>query len=164
MKKIVISLLIIGLLLSSWVGYQLYAGSTTLSDSVREAYSLLVRPNAANPTLTENGNSPLSVDLNGRLRVGGQVSDSINNITTNTSTVVKASFGVVNKVHINVVGTTSNVRLFNDATAPCDTNFVLQIDTTSLTNNSWGVYHEFATGICALTAGAAAADISVLFR
>lgn len=90
-------------------------------------------------------------------------STSVSNISTNTSTVVKASTGRVNRVHINVVGTTSNVRLFNDTTAPCDTNFVAQIDTAALTSSE-ELNHTFTTGICALTAGAAAADISILFR
>lgn len=90
-------------------------------------------------------------------------SNGFSNIATNTSTVVKASAGIVNKVHVNVVGTTSNVRLYNDTTAPCDTNFVVQIDTTSLVSSGL-LNHSFTTGICALTAGAAAADISVLYR
>ena len=62
-------------------------------------------------------------------------SNTVSNITTNTSTVVKASTGRVNRIHINVVGTTSNVRLFNDTTAPCDTGFVAQIDTVALTTS-----------------------------
>ena len=90
-------------------------------------------------------------------------SNAVSNITTNASTVVKASTGRVNRVHINVIGTTSNVRLFNDASAPCDTGFVAQIDTAALTSSE-ELNHTFTTGICALTAGAAAADISVLFR
>ena len=90
-------------------------------------------------------------------------SNAFSNITTNTSTVVKASAGVVNRINVNVVGTTSNVRLYNDATAPCDTNFVMQLDTSAL-SSSTNINHTFTTGICALTAGAAAADISALYR
>ncbi len=105
---------------------------------------------------TTNG---LDVDVT---RTAGK-SNAATNITTNTSTVVKASAGTLNRVVVNVAGTTSNVRLFNDASAPCDTTFVAQLDTTALTPNL-ALDHDFTTGICALTAGGAAADITVLYQ
>jgi hypothetical protein len=89
-------------------------------------------------------------------------SNAVSNPTTNTSTVVKASVGKVRSVNVNVIGTTSTVRLFNDATSPCDTNFVMQISTAVLATTQ--INHSFTVGICALTAGAAAADISILYR
>lgn len=89
-------------------------------------------------------------------------SNAVSNPTTNTSTVVKAGAGKVRSVNVNVIGTTSTVRLFNDATSPCDTNFVMQLSTAVLATTQ--INHSFTVGICALTAGAAAADISVLYR
>ena len=96
-------------------------------------------------------------------RVPITVSNASNNITTNTSTLVKASRGTINRLHINAAGATSTASLYNDSTVPCNTGFVETID-TSIVNADVEVGHEFTTGICVLTAGAVAADISVLHR
>lgn len=106
-----------------------------------------------------------------RLRLGviaGQLlvdnsSNAFSNISTNTSTIVKASAGILNRVHINTAGTTSTVALYNDASGACDTNYVMTIDTAALTNTI-NLNHTFTTGICALTAGGVAANITILYR
>lgn len=87
---------------------------------------------------------------------------SASNITTNASTVVKATAGKFGRVNVNVVGTTSTLALYNDASAPCDTNYVLTLSTAAL--GQVELNHTFSSGICALTAGAAAADITILYR
>lgn len=90
-------------------------------------------------------------------------SNASSNIVANTSTVVKASAGYVNMLVVNTGGTTSTVAFYNDATAPCDTGLVGTLATVA-SGSSIKLEHSFSTGICALTAGAAAADISVLYR
>jgi len=93
------------------------------------------------------------------------VDDSSNastNIAVNASTVVKATPGKLNMITVNVVGVGSTVALYNDATAPCDTNLVGTVDTTVLREIEFN--HSFTVGICALTAGGGAANINLLYR
>ena len=94
-------------------------------------------------------------------------SNASSNITTNATTAVKATGGVLNAVIVNVVGTTSTVALYNIASAGCTGTpasgyaFTLSTATLALDTN---INHTFTLGICAVTAGAAAADISALYR
>lgn len=94
-------------------------------------------------------------------------SNASSNITTNTTTAVKATAGILNRIIINAAGTTSTVALYNIASAGCTgtpgSGFIGTLATTTaflaLEYN-----HTFTLGICAVTAGAAAADISALYR
>jgi hypothetical protein len=90
-------------------------------------------------------------------------SNASSNIVANASTVVKASAGYVNMLVVNTGGTSSTVAFYNDATSPCDTNLVGTLATVT-SGSSVKLEHSFTTGICALTAGTAAADISVMYR
>jgi hypothetical protein len=94
-------------------------------------------------------------------------STSSSNITTNVTTAVKGTAGILNRVFVNVVGTTSTAALYNIASAGCTgtpaSGYVATLATTAA-NASMELAHTFTLGICAVTAGAAAADISMLYR
>lgn len=93
-------------------------------------------------------------------------SNGISNVTTNTTTVVKGTAGYVSRLNVNVVGTGSTVSLYDVASGSCTgtpgSGFITTLDTTTLTLRKFN--ETFVNGICAVTAGAAAADISVLYR
>lgn len=99
-------------------------------------------------------------------------STSSSNITTNVTTAVKGTGGILNTIVLNAAGTTSTVALYNIASAGCTgtpaSGYVITIPTgtlgTSISGNFVAINHTFTLGICVLTAGAAAADISVLYR
>ena len=105
----------------------------------------------------------LDVDVVRLPDIGIMISNAFTNVTTNTSTLINNSNATLYKINVNVAGTTSNVRIFNDSSAPCDSGFVAQMDTTLL-GNPYEFNHLFNVGICVLTAGAAAADITVFYR
>ena len=94
-------------------------------------------------------------------------SNASSNIVTNTTTAVKATGGVLNRIIVNAAGTTSTVALYNIASAGCTgtpgSGFVGTLATTTAFS-ALEYNHTFTLGICAVTAGAAAADISVLYR
>lgn len=95
-------------------------------------------------------------------------STSSNNITTNVTTAVKATGGIVNRIFVNGVGTTSTAAFYNIASAGCTgtpaSGYVATLATTTL-NATVELAHTFTLGICVVTAaGAGAADISVLYR
>ncbi len=110
-----------------------------------------------------------------RLRSGvitGQVlvdnsSNASSHITTNTTTAVKATAGVLNAMIINTTGTTSTAAFYNIASAGCTgtpaSGYAFTLGTSALALDSQ-IDHTFTLGICVLTAGGAAADISVLYR
>lgn len=91
-------------------------------------------------------------------------STAFSNITTNVSVLIKSTPGVLNRVNVNVAGTASNVRFYDDSTLPCDTFFVLQLDTTALNSNASAINHLFNNGICMITVGTTPADISILYQ
>ena len=84
------------------------------------------------------------------------------NIILNASTVVPGGQMILGKVIVNVAGTASTVALYNDSTSPCDSNYVCTLQTTA--TGIMDINHTFSNAICALTAGTAAADISLLRR
>jgi hypothetical protein len=90
-------------------------------------------------------------------------SNASTNITTNTSTVVKASPGFLNMLIINTGCQACTVAFYDDATSPCNTGFVQTI-LAETSPQSTKIEHQYANGICVLTAGAGAANISVLYR
>ena len=87
---------------------------------------------------------------------------SFTNITTNTDTNIKGSAGTLVGFSVNTVGTTSTVKLYNDADGTCSTGLIGTFTTTAQTYVQ--IPAAATTGICAQTAGAAAADITVYFR
>ena len=83
-------------------------------------------------------------------------------ITTNTSTAF-SNYARINKIIVSVAGTGSTVAFYNDTTVPCDTNYMFTLPTVTTGNiyevNLWA---DLDYSICALTAGTAAADITLL--
>lgn len=83
---------------------------------------------------------------------------TFSNITTNTTTTVKNAPGVITGLVINTAGTTSTVILKDNAT-------VIGTFTTTVQGAlNFDAPINCATTIVAVTAGAAAADITVLYR
>lgn len=86
------------------------------------------------------------------------VASTFSNITTNTTTTVKASAGVITGLVVNTAGTTSTVILKDNATV------IGTFTTTAQGSLPFASPIACATSIVAVTAGAAAADITVLYR
>lgn len=94
-------------------------------------------------------------------------SNASSNITTNTTTVIKGTAGVFGTMIVNTAGTTSIVAFYNIASAGCTgtpaSGYAWTSPTTTL--NAQPMFnHTFTLGICAVTTGGAAANISVLYR
>ena len=87
---------------------------------------------------------------------------SSTNITTNASTVVKASAGRLQRLIVGVAGTATTVAIYNDATSPCDTNLLGTINTAAEKQVDLDI--NAATGICLLTAGTTAANIMAVWE
>ena len=87
---------------------------------------------------------------------------SSTNITTNASTVVKASAGRLQRLIVGVAGTATTVAIYNDATSPCDTNLLGTINTAAEKQVDMDI--NAATGICLLTAGTTAANIMAVWE
>ena len=94
-------------------------------------------------------------------------STSSSNIITDTTTAVKATAGIVNRIFVNTAGTTSTAALYNIASAGCTgtpaSGYVATLATTTA-NASIELAHTFTLGICVVTASAGAANISILYR
>lgn len=94
-------------------------------------------------------------------------STGVSNIATNTTTASKAFTGILNTIVVNTAGTASTVALYNIASAGCTgtpgSGYVATLPTTS-TGTIYQVNHGFSLGICAVTAGTGAANISLLYR
>jgi hypothetical protein len=85
---------------------------------------------------------------------------SFANITTNASTVIKAAPGTFTGVSVNTAGTTSNVIVYNNTT--CTGAIIGTFSTVAV--GMIPVNAAASVGICAKTAGGAAADITVYYR
>ena len=94
-------------------------------------------------------------------------SNSVKNVTTNATTIIKASTGTLNTIIINTAGTTSTVAFYDIAGAGCTSTpasgYLFTIGTASLAIDPT-IRHIFNIGICAVTAGAGAANISILYK
>lgn len=96
-------------------------------------------------------------------------SNAVNIISTDTTTVVKATGGKLNAVFINTAGTApASITFYNIASAGCTgtpaSGNTMTIQTSTL-NQIVTINHTFTLGICAVTAaGASKANISVLYR
>ncbi|MBI1198383.1 MAG: hypothetical protein GC203_11020 [Phenylobacterium sp.] len=92
-----------------------------------------------------------------------QAGASFRHVTTNTSTDVKTSAGILHKVVINTAGASSNtLTLYNDTTGGTS-NAIAVIDTTSGIDTLAYDLH-FGNGLQAVTATGTAADITIVYR
>lgn len=96
-------------------------------------------------------------------------SNASSNITTDATTPIKATGGVLNRVIVNTAGTApASVALYNIATAGC-TGTPASGYVATLSTETAGVAlefnHTFTLGICAVTvSGATDANVSALYR
>ncbi len=82
-------------------------------------------------------------------------------ISSNTSTSSPtATF--IHYIYVEVAGTTSTVGVYDDATAPCDTNLLVSLPTVTA-GTVYAIHTKFLNGGCILTAGGAAATIRVFY-
>lgn len=86
---------------------------------------------------------------------------SATNITTATSTIVKASAGRLKSIIIGVAGAGSTVAVYNDATSACDTNLISTIDSTVIRQVDYNI--TLSTGICILTT-ATAPNVTIIWE
>lgn len=85
------------------------------------------------------------------------------NITTNADTNVKGSAGTFVGITVNTAGTTSTAKIYNDADGTCNSGLVATVNTAVLGTDL--IFNAaMGTGICVTTAGAGAADITILYR
>ena len=91
-----------------------------------------------------------------------QSGSSATNITTNTDTNVKAAAGTFVGISVNTGGTGSTAKVYNDADGTCSTGLIATFATTAVGSIMVGA--NMSTGICVKTAGAGAADITILYR
>lgn len=96
-------------------------------------------------------------------------SNATSNITTDATTAIKATGGVLNRVVVNTAGTApASVALYNIASAGCTgtigSGYVATLSTEAA-NVALEFNHTFTLGICAVTtSGATDANISALYR
>lgn len=87
---------------------------------------------------------------------------SSTNITTNASTVVKASAGKLQRIVVGSPGTAETAAIYNDASSPCDTNLKGTITLTSYHDVELNI--DMSTGICILTAGTTAGNLMIIYE
>lgn len=87
--------------------------------------------------------------------------NSYANITTSTTTVVKASPGVLDRVVINTVGTTGSITIYDNASAGSGTK-IATADSTALSGTTLSYNVAAANGITIVTTGAP--NITVSYR
>lgn len=96
-------------------------------------------------------------------------SNATNNVTTDTTTTIKGTGGILNRVIVNTAGTApASIALYNIASAGC-TGTPASGYVATLSTETAGVAlefdHTFTLGICAVTvSGATDANVSALYR
>ena len=110
---------------------------------------------------TTNGQNCIKVGSSDPLPVI-QSGASATNITTNTDTNVKASPGTFVGISVNTAGTGSTAKVYNDADGTCSSALIATFATTTVGSIMVGA--NMSIGICVKTAGAGAADITILYR
>lgn len=110
---------------------------------------------------TTNGDNCISISPDTPLPVGGATANPTN-ITTNADTNIKSSPGMLVGIVVNTAGTTSNVKIYNDADGTCSSGLIGTFSTLAQTVLNLNI--TMSVGICAKTAGGAAADITILYR
>lgn len=86
---------------------------------------------------------------------------SFTNISTNASTVIKASAGVFTGLIVNTAGATSSVIVYNNTTC---TGAIIGTFSTLAQTALVGINASATVGICATTAGGTPANITILYR
>ena len=87
------------------------------------------------------------------------------NIITNTNTSLLTQAGFLFSIVINKVGTTSTVVIKDSSAADCSTGIILGTADTILSRTlGYGTGAYMTNGLCLTTAGAAAADITVIYK
>lgn len=116
--------------------------------------------NQRNPCYYLNANSASCQAVTPATPLPVGTSNSFTNITTNTDTVIKATPGTIAGIVVNTAGTTSTAVVYNNTT--CTGAKIGTFTTTAQT--SIVINANASVGLCVTTAGAAAADITVLWR
>lgn len=120
--------------------------------------------NTVQPSVTSGTYERLQLDSNANLRVAQMASAaggySYSHISTNTTTVVKSGAGTLNAVVINNSGTSATATIFDSTTGSGS------IIATINTSNQGALRYQlaFSTGLTVVTAGTAAADVTVVYK
>lgn len=111
---------------------------------------------------SENNFSPLRIEPDRGLLVH-EAGNSFVNVTTNTDTNVKGSPGTIVGFSVNTLGTTSTLKLYNDADGTCSSSLIGTWSTILQNSQQIGPINA-TVGICAQTSGAGAADVTIYYR
>ena len=158
-------------LIGGWDGTQWVRISETAIGS--DAVPAVTALSTFNYSLIYNPASTVWNRMYTGINTGQALTDSSSNasniISTDTTTTVKATGGILNAVFINTAGTApASITFYNIAAAGCTgtpaSGNTMTIQTITL-NQIVTINHTFTLGICAVTtAGASKANISVLYR
>lgn len=130
---------------------------------------------AGNPVLngaSDGTNAQNLVTINGALAQGTAGTGTLAvespgnswvEITTATTTVVKGTPGILHKVVVNTPTSTAIIKIYNAATA---TGTPITITCSATVTTPFELIYDayFGTAITVVTTGAAAADVTVLYR
>ena len=92
-----------------------------------------------------------------------QKTSSFCHITTNTTTAVKSSAGVLRRIVINTKGSSSNTLTIYDNTSGSGTTIGI-IDTANGVSGHFEYGVNFSTGLTIVTANGTAADVTVIYE
>lgn len=102
---------------------------------------------------------------------GGGIADSSSNnvsiVSTNATTAIKSTKGIVNNIITNTAGSAWTIAFYNITSTGCTGTpasgyvFTLQGNTAGQIQS---INHSFTNGICAVTAGTTAGNLSILYR
>lgn len=120
--------------------------------------SLIAAPVVYSPASIQTGDSALVIS--NKVAAAQSGANSYKNITTATTTAVKATAGVLERVIINTAGAGSTITLY-DNTAGSGTK-IATITSAAQTVLSFNC--QFTTGLTAVTASGTAADITIVYR
>lgn len=120
-------------------------------------------------TQPSSGNAWGPLPIAGTIVISGNsintipIGSSYQNITTNTDTEVKNSSGTFVGITVNTAGTTSTAKIYDDADGTCSSNLIATVNTSVLGTDL--IFNAAVnSGICVTTAGAGAANITILYR
>ncbi len=124
------------------------------------AYSVDCQYRSTAPTLANQDLIILQCDTHGNLLFSNSGSSFTNYAANNTGVQVKSGAGVLTGIVVNTGGTTSTLTLY-DGTSALGT----KIGTFATTTQGFvGMNIQFSTGLFAVLAGAAAADVTIQYR
>lgn len=107
-----------------------------------------------NPAIAEGATHALSIAMDYRY----------SNLTTSASSLLKATPGLVRRINVNTIGTTSTAKLYDNSSCAAGVTMVpiASASTVAVGPHEYDV--KTSTGICVVTAGGAAADLTVVWR